>query len=172
MVKLSRIIAVVGSFGVLALLLAGAPAFAQPGSTGGTIGKINKSAGGGGGAAPEPRARSHARAPKPRARSYATPRDSVEPRSGVHSGSADGTWVVSATPSCLPSWSLTVSVSNGVISGGGASGQVSRGGAVRGNANVLGFKFDFVGHFRGQQASGTLSGGPHGCPGHWTAMKS
>ena len=44
---------------------------------------------------------------------------------------------------------LTVLVSNGVISGGGASGQVARGGAVKGNANVLGFKFDFVGHFRG-----------------------
>ena len=83
--------------------------------------------------------------------------------------------MVSATPSCLPSWTLTVSVNNGVItgvSGGAASGQVSRGGAVRGNANVLGFKFDFVGHFRGGQASGTLSGGAHGCPGQWTALKS
>jgi hypothetical protein len=65
-----------------------------------------------------------------------------------------------------------VSVSNGVISGSGASGQVSRSGGVRGNATVLGFSFDFVGHFRGTQASGTLTGGAHHCPGSWTAMKS
>lgn len=170
--KLSRIVAVVGSLGVLAPQLVDAPAFAQAGSTGGTIGKTNKSQSGGGGAAPEPRARSHARAPKA---SHATHRASVEPRSGARSGSPDGTWVVSATPSCLPSWTLTASVSNGVItgvSGGRITGQYSRDGAVRGNADVLGFKFDFVGHYRGGQASGTLSGGQHGCPGHWTALKS
>jgi hypothetical protein len=57
-----------------------------------------------------------------------------------------------------------------VISGG-ATGLVSRNGAVKGNAVVLGMKFDFVGHFRGRQASGTLVG-PNGCPGQWTATKS
>jgi hypothetical protein len=159
--KLSRILAVVGSLGVLAPQLVGAPAFAQAGSTGGTLGKINKSVSGGGeGAAPEPRAKSHA-----------TNRASVEPRSEVRSGSADGTWAVSATPSCLPAWTLGVSVSNGVISGGGATGQVSRAGAVKGHAVVLGFGFDFVGHFRGRQASGTLVSA-NGCPGQWTAIKS
>jgi len=72
----------------------------------------------------------------------------------------------------LPSaGALTASVSNGVISGGGATGQVSRAGAVSGNAVVLGMKFDFVGNFRGGQASGTLVG-PNGCPGRWTATKS
>jgi hypothetical protein len=148
-------------FGMLVSLAVGATAFAQAGSTGGTIGKINKSVSGGGeGASPEPRAKSHA-----------TYRASVGPRSEARSGSADGTWAVSATPSCLPAWTLTASVSNGVISGGGATGQVSRAGAVRGNAVVLGFKFDFVGHFRGGQASGTLVG-PNGCPGQWTAIKS
>jgi hypothetical protein len=55
--------------------------------------------------------------------------------------------------------------------GGGATGQVSRAGAVRGNAVVLGMKFDFVGNFRRGQASGTLVG-PNGCPGRWTATKS
>ena len=159
--KLSRILAVVGLLGVLTPQLVDAPAFAQAGSTGGTVGKINKSASGGGeGESPEPRAKSHA-----------TYRASVGPRSEARAGSADGTWAVSATPSCLPPWMLTASVSNGVISGGGATGQVSRAGAVRGNAVVLGFKFDFVGHFRGRQASGTLAG-PNGCPGQWTAIKS
>ena len=147
--------------GMLVSLAAGATAFAQAGSTGGTIGKIDKSVSGGEeGATREPRAKSHA-----------THRASAGPRSEARSGSADGSWAVSATPSCLPPWTLTTSVSNGVIGGGGATGQVSRAGAVRGNAVVLGLKFDFVGHFRGAQASGTLVG-PNGCPGHWTATKS
>ena len=146
---------------ILLLGLFAANQFAQAGSTGGVIGKTDKSVSGGGeGASPEPRAKSRA-----------TNRASVGPRSEARSGSADGTWAVSATPSCLPAWTLTASVSNGVISGGGATGQVSRVGAVRGNAVVLGFKFDFVGHFRGGQASGTLVG-PNGCPGQWTAIKS
>ena len=158
--KLSRILAVVGSLGVLAPQLVGAPAFAQAGSTGGTIGKTGKSVSGGGEEA----------APKPRAKSHATNRTSGEPRSEVRSGSADGTWVGSATTSCLPAWSLTASVSNGVISGD-VTGQVSRDGAVKGHGNVLGFEFDFVGHFRGTQASGTLVVRNH-CPGQWTATKS
>jgi hypothetical protein len=162
--KLSRILAVVGSLGVLAVLaprLLDAPAFAQAGSTGGTVGKIDKSVSGGGEeASPEPRARSHARE-----------RASVGPRSEARSGSADGTWTVSAAPGCLPPWGLTISVSNGVLSGGGATGQVSRAGAARGYAVVLGMKFDFVGHFRGGHASGTLVG-PNDCPGQWTATKS
>jgi hypothetical protein len=133
-------------------------ALAQAGSTGGTIGKTDKSVSGG-----EERA-------EPRAKSRATNRASVGTRPEARSGSADGTWAVSATPNCLPAWTLTVSVSNGVISGG-ATGQVSRTGAVRGKAVVLGFKFDFVGHFRGGQASGTLVG-PNNCPGQWTATKS
>jgi hypothetical protein len=136
-------------------------ALAQAGSTGGTVGKIDKSVSGGGEeASPQPRARSHARDRAP-----------DRPRPEARSGSADGTWTVSATPSCLPPWGLTASVSNGVISGGGATGQVARSGAVRGNAVVLGMKFDFVGHFRGGHASGTLVG-PNGCPGQWSATKS
>lgn len=46
--KLSRILTVVGSLGVLAPRLVDAPVFAQAGSTGGTIGKTNKSVSGGG----------------------------------------------------------------------------------------------------------------------------
>jgi hypothetical protein len=133
---------------------------AQAGSTGGTIGKTDKSVSGGGEAASR----------EPRAKSEPTSRAAAGPRSEGRSGSPDGTWAVSATPNCLPSWSLTVSVSNGVISGG-ATGQVSRAGAVRGRAVVLGMQFDFVGHYRGGQASGTLVGA-NGCPGKWTATKS
>jgi hypothetical protein len=149
---------------VLIFLAGGSLAFGQAGATGGTIGKTDKSVSGGGeGASAEPRT-------KPRATSASIgPRS--EPRSEARLGAPDGTWAVSATPGCLPSWRLTTSVSNGVISGGGATGQVSRNGAVRGKAVVLGFKFDFVGHYHGGQASGTLVG-PNGCPGQWTATKS
>jgi hypothetical protein len=151
------------SFAILLMFFAlcqQSSAFAQAGSIGGVIGKQDKSISGGGeGASREPRTKSHA-----------TYRASGERRSEAHAGSADGTWAVSATPACLPAWTLTALVSNGVISGG-ATGQVSRAGAVRGNAVVLGMKFDFVGHFRGGQASGTLVG-PNGCPGQWTATKS
>ena len=150
---------------LLAATLFAVPAYAQmtPGSTGGTIGKTSKSVSGAGeGASAEPRAKPHA-----------TNRASVRPRgSEARLGSFDGTWTVSATPGCLPAWTLTSSVSNGVISGGGLTGQVSRAGAVRGSAVVLGFSFDFVGHYRaGGQASGTLVD-RNGCPGRWTATKS
>jgi hypothetical protein len=136
-------------------------AFAQSGATGGTIGKTDKSVSG----------EREVASPEPRAKSRATNRTSAAPRSEARLGSPDGTWAVSATPGCLPSWTLTASVSNGVISGGGASGQVSRNGAVKGNAAVLGFRFTFVGHYSGGHASGTLIG-PNGCPGQWTATKS
>ena len=159
--KLSRILAVVGSLGVLASWLVDAPAFAQAGSVGGTIGKINKSVSGS----------VEEASPEPRGKSHTTHRTSAGRRSEPRSESVDGTWAVSASPHCLPPWSLTTSVSNGVISGGGATGQVTRAGGVRGNAVVLGFKFDFVGHVRGRQASGTLVG-PNSCPGQWTATKS
>jgi hypothetical protein len=148
--------------GLLALHFAHAPAFAQAGSTGGTLGKSNKSVSGGAEEVEqEPRAKSHAAKhaePSPRSESRAT-------------GSADGTWAVSAAAACVPPWTLTISVNNGVITGSGASGQVSRGGAIKGNAVVLGFKFDFIGHFRGREASGTFVGF-NGCNGQWTGTKA
>ena len=64
--------------GMLVSLAAGGTAFAQAGSTGGTIGKIDKSVSGGEeGATREPRAKSHA-----------THRASAGPRSEARSGSA------------------------------------------------------------------------------------
>jgi len=159
--KLSRVLAVAGSLGVLAAPLVGAAERAQAASAGGTVGNIDKSASGGGEGA----------AAAPRAKSRAATRSSAQSRPDTPTGAADGAWSVSATPTCLPAWTIAVSVSNGVISGSGATGQVSRSGAVRGNVTVLGFSFDYIGRFRGRQASGTLSGA-NGCTGHWTAAKS
>lgn len=159
--KSSRIVAVFAAAGLLALGFSAGCALAQAGSAGGTIGKTNKSVSGGDEEAP-----SHS------GKSRATKRIISETTREIRTtGSADGTWAVSATASCVPAWTLTVLVSNGVISGSGASGQVSRAGAVNGNATVLGFRFDFIGHFRGKQASGTFVG-PNNCPGQWTGTKS
>jgi hypothetical protein len=160
--KSSRPLAVIEFAGTLALHLSGTPAFAQAGSTGGTIGKTDKSVSGGDEEAP---ARHSA---KPRAAKRTSPESKTESRA---SGSADGTWAISATGRCVPPWSLTFLISDGAISGSGASGQVSRGGSAHGNAVILGIKFDFIGHFGGRQATGTFVG-PDGCPGQWTGTKS
>jgi hypothetical protein len=148
--------------GMLALHMSGTHAFAQAGSTGGTVGKTDKSASGGEDEAP---ARHNA---KPRAAKKEPSESRAESRA---SGSVDGTWAISATGRCVPPWSLTFLISDGAISGSGATGQISRGGSARGNAVVLGLKFDFIGHFGGRQATGTFVG-PDGCPGQWTGTKS
>jgi hypothetical protein len=90
---------------------------------------------------------------------------------GRAAGSIDGTWAVSATGRCVPPWQLTFLINNGVISGSGAAGQVSRGGSASGHVLVLALRFDFIGHFGGRQASGTFTGAD-GCPGTWSATKS
>jgi hypothetical protein len=160
--KSSRLFAVIAFAGMLALHLSGTPARAQAGSTGGTIGKTDKSVSGG---EEEEPARHSAR---PRAAKRASSEARTESRA---SGSVDGTWAISATGRCVPPWSLTFLISDGAISGSGATGQISRGGSAHGNAVILGIKFDFIGHFGGRQATGTFVG-PDGCPGQWTGTKS
>jgi hypothetical protein len=160
--KSSKPLAVIAVVGLLSLHLASTRAFAQAGSTGGTIGKTDKSVSGGDEDAP---ARHSA---KPRAAKRAASESREENRA---SGSADGAWAISATGRCVPPWSLTFLISDGAISGSGATGQISRGGSAHGNAVILGIKFDFIGHFGGRQATGTFVG-PDGCPGQWTGTKS
>jgi hypothetical protein len=142
---------------MIALLLEPRGVFAQAGNTGGTVGVQEKSASGG----QDQNVRS-----RPAKRASRTPRA----ESGA-TASADGTWTLSAVGRCIPPWQLTLLISNGVISGSGATGQVSRGGSASGHVVVLSLKFDFIGHFGARQASGTFVG-PDGCPGTWTATKS
>ncbi len=150
-------------FGMLISLAAGATAFAQAGSTGGTIGKIDKSVSG----AEEGTSR------EPRAKSRASHRASVRPRSeGPFWGRPRGSWAVSATPSCLPPWTLTTSVSNGVDKRRRRDrASFARAGAVRGNAVVLGLKFGFRRSLSRRTSVRELWSVRNGCPGHWTADK-
>jgi hypothetical protein len=142
---------------VIALLLEPSGVFAQAGNTGGTVGVQEKSTSGGQDQNVKPRPASRA-SRKPRAEGGAT-------------ASADGTWLLSAVGRCIPPWQLTLLISNGVISGSGATGQVSRGGSASGHVVVLSLRFDFIGRFGARQGSGTFTGAD-GCPGTWTATKS
>jgi hypothetical protein len=142
---------------MIALLLEPSGVFAQAGNTGGTVGVQEKSTSGG--QDRDVKSRPAKRASRaPRAESGAT-------------ASANGTWPVSAVGRCIPPWQLTFLISNGVISGSGTTGQVSRGGSASGHVVVLGMRFDFIGHFGARQGSGTFTGAD-GCPGTWTATKS
>ena len=141
----------------IALLLEPSGVFAQAGSTGGTVGVQEKSTSGG----QEREAR-----PRPSKRVSRAPASEGRAAAGV-----DGTWAVSASGRCVPPWQLTFLISNGVISGSGATGQASRGGSARGQVVVLGLRFDFIGRFGARQASGTFTGAD-GCPGTWSATKS
>lgn len=158
--KSSNPIAIAAIVGLLGLYLPGTHAFAQAGSTGGTIGKTGKSVSGGDDE-PEPHARTHA----------ARRASSASREEAGSSGSTDGTWTVSATGRCIPPWQVTWLTSSGSISGSGTTGHISRGGAASGNVLFLGMKFDFVGHFSARAAAGTFVG-PDGCPGQWAATKS
>jgi hypothetical protein len=140
----------------IALLAQPSGVFAQ-GSTGGTVGVQEKSSSGG---------QNREVSPRPSKRAARNP--GTEGRAAA---SVDGTWAVSATGHCVPPWQLTFLISNGVISGSGATGQASRGGSAHGQVVVLGLRFDFIGHFGARQASGTFTGAD-GCPGTWSATKS
>jgi hypothetical protein len=141
----------------IALLAQPSGVFAQAGSTGGTVGVKEKSSSGG---------QDREVRPRPSKRVSRSPATEGRAAAGV-----DGTWAVSATGRCVPPWQLTFLISNGVISGSGATGQASRGGSARGQVVVLGLRFDFIGHFGAHQASGTFTGAD-GCPGTWSATKS
>jgi hypothetical protein len=141
----------------IALLLEPSGVFAQAGSTGGTVGVQEKSTSGG---------QEREAKPRPSKRVSRAPATEGRAAAGV-----DGTWAVSASGRCVPPWQLTFLISNGVISGSGATGQASRGGSARGQVVVLGLRFDFIGHFGARQASGTFTGAD-GCPGTWSATKS
>ena len=81
------------------------------------------------------------------------------------------TYSVVSTGRCVPSWSWTLQVSNGIISGPTTSGRVSGGGAISGAMEVVGTTYNFVGHMHRDEASGTWKSRP-GCFGTWTATRS
>ncbi|MBI5323107.1 hypothetical protein [Bradyrhizobium sp.] len=134
-------------------------AFAQAGSTGGTIGNREKSIIGG--------------EEQPVARKQPARRASQPPRRGAQApplGSFDGNWAGVSVGSCIGRFGWRVQVSNGVISGG-ATGNIARSGATNGDMVILGKHYLFKGVTR---ASGTASGTwtARNCSGNWTAVRS
>ena len=148
---------------VIALLLAPNAALAQAGSTGGNIGKQDKSVSGG-----------QDESPKPRATTKASPRPSRTAPARREAGppAASGSWKGVSTGHCIPDWSWTLAIgSDGIISGSGTTGHVGRGGAGSGVMTVLGKSYNFVGRFGASTGSGTWKRAD-GCSGSWTGTKS
>jgi hypothetical protein len=104
------------------------------------------------------------RTPKPRAAVRAAPRAAAPV-----AVSADGRWAGVSTGPCIPTWRWTLQVSDGVVSGSGATGQASRG-SIRGVMKVLGRAYHFVGRMGGTTGSGTWRSNE--CSGAWTAVRS
>jgi hypothetical protein len=147
----------------IALLLEPNTALAQAGSTGGNIGKQDKSVSGG-----------QDESAKPRAAKKASPKPSRSAPARAETGplAASGSWKGVSTGSCIPDWSWALQVSNeGVISGNGITGRVGRGGAGSGTITVFGTNYNFAGHFGPSTGSGTWKK-VDGCSGSWTGTKS
>jgi hypothetical protein len=131
-------------------------AFAQAGSTGGTVGNQDKSISGG-----EGEIRHHAVRKPPRRR---------EPAATL--GSFDGNWAGISVGTCIGQFGWKLQVSTGVISGNGTTGQIVRSGATNGDMVVMGKHFLFKGVTRTSgKASGTWTSSPN-CSGSWTAIRS
>ena len=138
--------------------------FAQAGSTGGTVGKHDKSVSG------EEEIREKVRHGSVRS---ANPSHRV---SSIPSGRGlvalyNGTWSGVSIGRCIAGWSWTLQVSNGIISGRTTSGRVSGGGSISGAMEVVGTTYNFVGQMHRDEASGTWKSRP-GCFGTWTATRS
>ncbi len=141
---------------------------AQAGSTGGTIGVTSKTVGGSSdsGARSVQRSRPAKQPAKAHARAQ-----SGEGRSGHSLSSYDGMWVVTSIGSCGYKDSLNVSVSNGVMTGPGVTGQISPGGGVNGVVSVLHLRMVFKGHASPNGGSGSWMRND-GCSGKWTSAKT
>jgi hypothetical protein len=146
------------------LLVTDDAAIAQAGSTGGTVGKVDKSASGGG------QERAPSRVPSTRTRG---------PRLGNENGSSaayNGAWVGASFGECIINgWRWKAQVDGRNISGENVTGKVSQGGGVSGALFAFGVTYDFKGLLRSSQGSGTwlVRGGTKaGCAGTWTIVKS
>lgn len=150
----------------LLLALASASAFAQSGSTGGSIGNDEKSLSGSRtdrSAEPAPSAR--------RSKPAADERRSSSRRGGGGGGgSFDGAWAVTSVGCGGTSNGATV-VTSGRVIGDGVSGTVSTNGSVHtfGQAGG-GITYTGAGRLSGRSGSGTFRRSD-GCSGSWTASK-
>jgi len=169
--------AFVGFAAVMALHLHAAPALAQ-GSTGGSIGKQDKSLSGGqdGGSTSAPRERSTrererpSRSERPAKQERAAKRDGGG--GGGGGGNFDGTWTAaSISAACNVQAASTVSISSGHMTAEGFSGHVSGNGSVTGSWAGSGLTASFSGRISGRVGSGSWRRSD-GCAGRWTMSKN
>ena len=144
-------------------------AFAQSGSTGGSIGNDEKSLSGSRGAPRTVEPTKPARHSKP---------DAEEPRrasrkgggAGGGGGNFDGAWVAVAVGTPCGSSTERFVISGGSVSGELSSGQVSPNGSTRTGGSVSGLSWTSMGRFSGRSGSGSFVRSD-GCTGRWTASK-
>jgi hypothetical protein len=153
--------AAVGVAAILALVLHPTPALAQ-GSTGGSIGKQDKSISGdqGGGGRSTARERP-SRSERPAKRS-----------GGGGGGNFDGTWSSASQgrTTCTDRTTDVVTISGGRMSGTGFSGRVSGSGSVSGRWAGSGISASISGRMSGRSGSGSFRRSD-GCVGTWTLSK-
>ena len=153
---------------LLALLIplacGSAPAYAQSGSAGGSIGNDEKSLSGSRtGESSKPARRSQPEPDEPR-------------RAGRKSGGGggtnfDGAWIVSSVGvTCSGTSSNAVVVTSGKIIGETARGTVSPDGRVYGTSSGSGITIITVGRLSGRTGGGTFKQSD-GCSGRWTPAK-
>ncbi len=135
---------------------------AQVGSTGGSIGKQDKSLSGDRPQSSSPAAEQPRRSPPPEKR----------PAAASGRGNYDGVW---ATPSvgatCTDTTTGTTTVRGGRLYGAnGGSGSVSGSGAVRGSFVANGITVTYAGRLSGRSGGGTFVRSD-GCSGRWSAVK-
>jgi hypothetical protein len=156
--------AAMGVVAVLALALHAAPALAQ-GSTGGSIGKQDKSIsgdqGGGGGVRSAPRERSRSERPAKRSGGG----------EGGGGGNFDGTWSsASQGRTCSDRATDVVTIAGGRMSGTGFSGRVTGSGSVSGVWSGSGITASVSGRMSGNRGSGSFRRSD-GCVGTWTLSR-
>jgi hypothetical protein len=160
--QLSHRLVLILVFGILASFAVGMRAFAQAGSTGGTIGKMDKSVSG---EKEAPRKIRSTKKSSPRADTGSSSR-----RGGRDGGVAryDGTWTATASPGCKSSGTISITVSGGRINDPLLSGTVSQTGAFHtvGVGGAVG-----TGRITGNTGSGTYRE-PNGCSGSISAIKN
>jgi hypothetical protein len=144
-------------------------AFAQSGSTGGSIGNDEKSLSG---------SREGPRIVEPAKPARHSKPDAEEPRrasrksggAGGGGGNFDGAWVFSSLGRPCGGTSEAAVIASGRILGQYSSGQVSPNGTATGSGASGGVTWTSFGHLSGRGGSGTFQRSD-GCVGSWTASK-
>ena len=158
---------------LLAVAIGPAPALAQSGSAGGSIGNDEKSVSGSRQApraveTEKPARRSKPEAEEPRRASRKSGGSSGG--GGGGGGNFDGAWVVHAVGTTCGSSTERLVITGGRIVGELSSGQVSPNGSTTAGGSASGLSWNSSGRYSGRSGSGTFVRSD-GCTGRWTASK-